>query len=58
MTAVEENPGYKWVGTRQIRPDGLDKVTGKARFGADMILPGMLYGTVIRSPHASRCASR
>ena len=46
------NPGYKWVGTRQIRPDGVDKVTGKARFGADMILPGMLYGRVVRSPHA------
>lgn len=52
MTVTEENPGYKWVGTRQIRPDGVDKVTGKARFGADMILPGMLYGRVVRSPHA------
>ena len=33
-------------------PDGLDKVTGRARFAADMILPGMLYGHVLRSPHA------
>jgi len=46
------NPGYKWVGTRQIRPDGVEKVTGKARFGADMVLPGMLYGRVVRSSHA------
>ena len=29
----------KWVGTRPIRPDGVDKVTGKARFGADFSLP-------------------
>ena len=41
MAITEENPGYKWVGTRPIRPDGLEKVTGKARFGADLALPGM-----------------
>ena len=43
---------YKWVGRRSVRPDGLDKVTGKARFGADYHLPGMLTGVVVRSPHA------
>lgn len=43
---------YKRVGTRPIRPDGLDKVTGRARFGADYDLPGMLVGVVLRSPHA------
>ncbi|MCS5674511.1 MAG: xanthine dehydrogenase family protein molybdopterin-binding subunit [Actinomycetota bacterium] len=52
MAITEENPGYKWVGTRPIRPDGLDKVTGKAQFGADLTLPGMLFGKVVRSPHA------
>src|SRR5512132_1748384 len=41
----------KWVGTRPIRPDGVDKVTGRAKFGADLILPGMLVGKVLRSPH-------
>jgi len=41
-----------WVGKRPIRPDGVDKVTGKARFGADLSLPGMLHGRVLRSPHA------
>ena len=44
--------GYKWVGTRPVRHDGLDKVTGRARFGADLALPGMLTGAVVRSPHA------
>jgi CO/xanthine dehydrogenase Mo-binding subunit len=43
---------YKSVGTRSIRPDGLEKVTGRARFGADCHLPGMLTGVVVRSPHA------
>ena len=52
MAITEENPGYKWVGTRPVRPDGVEKVTGKARFGADLILPGMLHGKVVRSPHA------
>src|SRR6266853_1896237 len=40
-----------FVGTRQIRPDGVDKVTGRARFGADFNLPGQLIGKVLRSPH-------
>ena len=42
----------KYIGTRPIRPDGVDKVTGRANFGADRALPGMLYGKVARSPHA------
>jgi CO/xanthine dehydrogenase Mo-binding subunit len=40
------------VGTRPIRPDGVDKVTGRANFGADMVMPGMLWGRIKRSPHA------
>ncbi|RXV64897.1 oxidoreductase [Roseovarius sp. A46] len=43
---------FKVVGTRPDRPDGIDKVTGRARFGADMVLPGMLTGRILRSPHA------
>ncbi|MEC9307885.1 MAG: xanthine dehydrogenase family protein molybdopterin-binding subunit [Chloroflexota bacterium] len=43
---------YNVVGTRPIRPDGADKVTGKARYAADTNLPGMLFGRVLRSPHA------
>jgi xanthine dehydrogenase molybdenum-binding subunit len=40
------------VGTRPIRHDGVEKVTGLAHYGADIQLPGMLYGKVLRSPHA------
>ena len=43
---------YKIVGQRPVRPDGVDKVTGRARFGADMTAPGMLWGVMLRSPHA------
>src|SRR5882724_10281799 len=43
--------GQHYVGTRTIRPDGVDKVTGRARFGADFSLPGQLIGRVLRSPH-------
>ena len=43
---------FKWVGTRAVRPDGVDKVTGRAKFGADLHLPNMLVGKVLRSPHA------
>jgi CO/xanthine dehydrogenase Mo-binding subunit len=43
---------FKLVGTRPIRPDGVPKVTGRAMYGADLKLPGMLYGKVLRSPHA------
>jgi len=42
----------KYVGKRTNRPDGVDKVTGRARFGADARLPGMLYGKILRSPYA------
>jgi CO/xanthine dehydrogenase Mo-binding subunit len=45
-------PKFKVVGHRPIRPDGVDKVTGRAQFGADFHLPGMLTGRVKRSPHA------
>ncbi|MEM7019653.1 MAG: molybdopterin cofactor-binding domain-containing protein [Pseudomonadota bacterium] len=43
---------FKVVGTRPIRPDGIEKVTGRARFGSDFVLPGMLQGKVLRSEHA------
>ena len=42
----------KVVGQRPIRPDGVDKVTGRAQFGADFHLPGMLTGRIKRSPYA------
>jgi CO/xanthine dehydrogenase Mo-binding subunit len=43
---------FKHIGTRVVRPDGVDKVVGRANYGADYTLPGMLYGYVLRSPHA------
>ena len=43
---------YKVVGTRPIRHDGTDRVTGKALYGADILLPGTLHCKVLRSPHA------
>ena len=46
------NGDTRWIGTRPVRPDGVDKVTGRARFGADVHLPNMLVGKVLRSPHA------
>ena len=42
---------FSQVGSRPVRPDGVDKVTGRARFGADISAPGMLIGKVLRSPH-------
>ncbi|MGA1737102.1 MAG: hypothetical protein ACO4AD_10335 [Pseudomonadales bacterium] len=49
---MSEAMDFKVIGTRPIRPDGVDKVTGRASFGADFSLPGMLEGAVLRSPHA------
>ncbi|MGY9004924.1 MAG: xanthine dehydrogenase family protein molybdopterin-binding subunit [Alphaproteobacteria bacterium] len=42
----------KIVGTSPIKPDGVDKVTGRAKFGSDINLPSMLIGKILRSPHA------
>ena len=41
----------KWIGKRTIRPDGADKVTGRAAYAADTTMPGMIWGKVLRSPH-------
>jgi xanthine dehydrogenase molybdenum-binding subunit len=43
---------FRVIGTRPIRHDGVEKVTGAARYGADYAFPGMLFGRVLRSPHA------
>jgi len=42
----------KWIGQRTIRPDGIEKVTGSAQYAADFTMPGMVWGMVLRSPHA------
>ncbi|MHA1571732.1 MAG: xanthine dehydrogenase family protein molybdopterin-binding subunit, partial [Alphaproteobacteria bacterium] len=51
-SSMSEQRKFKQVGTRPIRPDGVDKVTGRANFGADMHYPGMLHAAILRSPHA------
>ena len=43
---------FNVVGTRPIRHDGADKVTGRAVYGADVQLTGLLHGKILRSPHA------
>jgi len=52
MAASANGQGYKVIGTRPIRHDGVDKVTGRAKYGADFSFPGMLFGKVLRSPYA------
>ena len=38
------------VGTRVTRPDSLEKVTGRAAYLGDLVVPGMVHGKVLRSP--------
>ena len=52
MTFETNMRSLKVVGTRPIRPDGIEKVTGRANFGADRALPGMPHAKIKRSPHA------
>src|ERR1700749_1442643 len=48
MNVITNN---KWIGQRTIRPDGVDKVTGRAAYAADTTMPGMIWGKALRSPH-------
>jgi len=43
---------HRYLGNRTAKVDGLDKVTGNSQFGADLMLSGMLYGKILRSPYA------
>ncbi len=49
---VVKTSGFTVVGSKPVRHDAADKVTGRAQFGADVTLPGTLHGAVLRSPHA------
>jgi CO/xanthine dehydrogenase Mo-binding subunit len=57
MSTILDKSGFnpdrklKIVGSSPVKHDGLDKVTGRAKFGADLFLPGMLVGKILRSPH-------
>src|SRR5438105_2580707 len=49
---MSKTTDYRVIGTRPIRHDGTDKVTGRAVYGADVQMPGLLHGRILRSPHA------
>ncbi|TAK34612.1 MAG: hypothetical protein EPO21_09120 [Chloroflexota bacterium] len=44
-------PEYAVLGKRLPRVDAPAKVAGKANYAADLVLPGMLHGKILRSPH-------
>jgi CO/xanthine dehydrogenase Mo-binding subunit len=52
MFLMSETPKYQVIGTRPIRHDGTDKVTGRAIYGADVQVAGLIHGRILRSPHA------
>ena len=56
--ATTDRAKYKVIGTRPIRHDGVDKVTGRAQYGADIKLTGMLNGAILRSPHPHALINR
>ena len=49
---MSQDNGYSVIGTRPVRHDGIDKVTGDAKYGADIFPQGVLYGKILRSPYA------
>lgn len=58
QTPANQHPTYPWpektrlIGTRISRVDGPLKVTGRAKYSYDINRPGMIYGRILRSPHA------
>lgn len=40
------------IGSRVSRLDGPVKVSGRAKYTYDVVRPGMLWGKIVRSPHA------
>jgi len=49
---TRDSDSFKVIGTNPIRHDGVDKVTGRAKYGADIQMVGLLHGKILRSPHA------
>jgi xanthine dehydrogenase molybdenum-binding subunit len=52
VQTFEPKGDYKVVGKTPIRHDGLDKVTGRAVYGGDVKVPGLIWGEILRSPHS------
>ncbi len=50
--AEEAATEFRSIGTRPVRHDGVDKVTGRACYGADVFPGNLAYGAMLRSPHA------
>lgn len=50
-SAPNRKTEFRWIGTDPVRPDGVEKVTGQAKYGADLFLPNMLWAKTLRSPH-------
>jgi CO/xanthine dehydrogenase Mo-binding subunit len=53
MAVVEEQIPLRLVGKRLKRADSPERLTGTVRYTGDLVLPGLLHGRLVRSPHAS-----
>ena len=51
--APHGNGRFQQVGTRPVRPDGVDKVTGRAKYGRDVYFPNTLFATFVRCPYGA-----
>ena len=51
MATIDGPTDTKYIGKSVEKVDAMERVTGKATFGADLYLPGMLQGKVLRSPY-------
>src|SRR5262252_2492386 len=51
--AVEEQTPLRLVGKRMRRADSPERLTGQVRYTGDLVMPGLLHGRLVRSPHAS-----
>jgi xanthine dehydrogenase YagR molybdenum-binding subunit len=58
LPAWEPGKALNFVGHKEPRIDGAERVTGRAVFTSDIQLPGMLYGKILRSPHPYARISR
>ncbi len=52
MATTHSTQKFASIGSRPVRHDGFDKVTGIALYGADIDLPGLIHGKILRSPYA------
>ena len=43
---------FNVIGSRPVRHDGADKVTGRAIYANDVRMSGLLHAKMLRSPHA------